>query len=125
KETINYFPPAFPVATYEQQPYPSGFQYPAHPGAFSVPPTVVLTRAPLQDPVNNYMCYSIFTTIFCCLPFGIAALIHSNAVSLLWYLTTVLNHIVILVFAILTFEIHYPGTFQISPTEIHFIKPEL
>ncbi|XP_023820075.1 proline-rich transmembrane protein 1 [Oryzias latipes] len=74
-------PPPFPVATYEQQPYPPGFQYPAHPGAFSVPPTVVLTRAPLQDPVNNYMCYSIFTTIFCCLPFGIAALIHSNAAS--------------------------------------------
>ncbi|RVE62451.1 hypothetical protein OJAV_G00157500 [Oryzias javanicus] len=27
------------------------------------------------------MCYSIFTTFFCCLPFGVAALIHSSAAS--------------------------------------------
>ncbi|KAF6716206.1 hypothetical protein FQA47_008831 [Oryzias melastigma] len=74
-------PPLFPGAVNGQQPYPPGFQYPAHPGIFSVAPPVVVTRTPLENPVNNFMCYSIFTTLFCCLPLGIAALIHSTATN--------------------------------------------
>uniref|UniRef100_A0A665TMZ6 Uncharacterized protein n=1 Tax=Echeneis naucrates TaxID=173247 RepID=A0A665TMZ6_ECHNA len=38
--------------------------------------------SPLAEPVNDYLCYSIFTMVCCCLPLGIAALIYSISVSL-------------------------------------------
>uniref|UniRef100_A0A3Q3W9T5 Uncharacterized protein n=1 Tax=Mola mola TaxID=94237 RepID=A0A3Q3W9T5_MOLML len=44
-------------------------------------------RGPLVNPVNDYMCYSIFTMLCCCLPLGIAALIYSISVSLIQSLT--------------------------------------
>ncbi|XP_076594085.1 trafficking regulator of GLUT4 1 [Chaetodon auriga] len=60
----------------EQQLYPAGHQ-PAT--VVAVQPTVYVTRAPLVDPVNDYLCYSIFTLLCCFLPVGIAALVYSVA----------------------------------------------
>ncbi|XP_073341283.1 uncharacterized protein [Pagrus major] len=62
---------------YGQQPYPAGQQYPGQPVAVAVQPTVYVTQGPLAHPVNDYLCYSIFTMLCCCLPLGIAALIYS------------------------------------------------
>uniref|UniRef100_A0A3Q3IM92 Uncharacterized protein n=2 Tax=Monopterus albus TaxID=43700 RepID=A0A3Q3IM92_MONAL len=52
-------------------------QYPGQPGTVTIQPTVYVTQDPLANPVNDYLCYSIFTTLCCCLPLGIAALIYS------------------------------------------------
>ncbi|XP_017265317.1 proline-rich transmembrane protein 1-like [Kryptolebias marmoratus] len=62
---------------YNQQPYPVGQQYPAQQGAVMVQPTVYVARGPLENPVNDYLGYSIFTMLCCCMPLGIAALIYS------------------------------------------------
>ncbi|XP_029361081.1 proline-rich transmembrane protein 1-like isoform X2 [Echeneis naucrates] len=70
-------PPPYGVPGYGQQPNPMGQQYPPHPGTVTVQPTVYVTRGPLAEPVNDYLCYSIFTMVCCCLPLGIAALIYS------------------------------------------------
>ncbi|XP_029958726.1 proline-rich transmembrane protein 1-like [Salarias fasciatus] len=61
----------------QQAPYVVGQQYQAHPGAVTIQPTVYVTASPLANPVNDYLCYSIFTMICCCMPLGIAALIYS------------------------------------------------
>jgi predicted secreted protein len=39
-----------------------------------------------QFPVkpNNYLVWSILVTLFCCLPFGIAAIVSSSKVDSLW-----------------------------------------
>ncbi|XP_070822976.1 interferon-induced transmembrane protein 3 [Chaetodon trifascialis] len=58
-----------------QQLYPAGHQ-PAAVVAVQ-PTTVYVTRVPLANPVNDYLCYSIFTLLCCCLPIGIAALVYS------------------------------------------------
>lgn len=34
-----------------------------------------------QKPINNYMVLSILTTILCCIPFGIVAIVYSSKVS--------------------------------------------
>ncbi|XP_068591406.1 synapse differentiation-inducing gene protein 1-like [Cebidichthys violaceus] len=54
----------------------AGQQYPGQ-ATVTVQPTVYVTRGPLANPVNDYLCYSIFTLLCCCLPLGIAALIYS------------------------------------------------
>lgn len=60
-----------------------GQQYPAQQATITAQPTVYVTQGPLANPVNDYMCYSIFTMLCCCLPLGIAALIYSISVSLI------------------------------------------
>lgn len=67
-------PPQYGGAPYAQQPYPQ--QYPAQPGTVAHS-TVYVTQGPLANPVNDYLGYSIFTMLCCCLPLGIAALIYS------------------------------------------------
>ncbi|XP_059423177.1 synapse differentiation-inducing gene protein 1-like [Carassius carassius] len=57
-------------APYAQGPY-SGQ------AAVAVQPAVFVTTAPLTNPAPDYMCYSIFTMLCCCLPLGIAALVYS------------------------------------------------
>ncbi|XP_071381694.1 proline-rich transmembrane protein 1 [Centroberyx affinis] len=76
-----YGSPQYGGPAYGQQPYPTGAgqQYPGYPGVatVTVQPTVYVTRPPLEHPVNDYLCYSVFTLLCCCLPLGIAALIYS------------------------------------------------
>ncbi|XP_035862224.1 calcium-binding protein P-like isoform X1 [Sander lucioperca] len=66
----------YPGQQYPGQQYP-GQQYPGQQATVTVQPTVYVTRGPLLNPVNDYLCYSIFTMLCCCLPLGIAALIYS------------------------------------------------
>lgn len=65
------------------QPYAVGPQYPGQPATVTVQPAVYVTQGPLANPVNDYLGYSIFTMLCCCLPLGIAALIYSISVSLI------------------------------------------
>lgn len=69
------YPPApgYSAAPYGAQPYPG--QAP-----ITVQPTVYVTQATFP-PVPDYLGYSIFTMLCCCLPLGIAALIYSINVS--------------------------------------------
>lgn len=48
----------------------------------TVQPTVVTTTTPLLNPLPDYMCYSVFTMLCCCLPLGVAALVYSITVSI-------------------------------------------
>lgn len=36
-------------------------------------------------PPNSYMVWAILTTILCCLPFGIVAIVYASKVDNLWY----------------------------------------
>ncbi|XP_077455161.1 uncharacterized protein LOC144073310 [Stigmatopora argus] len=69
------YPPAYGGAVNGQQQYTVGQQYPPQPGAVTFQHSVI--RGPLENPVKDYMCYSIFTMLCCCLPLGLAALIYS------------------------------------------------
>ena len=71
------YPPQYGGAV-GQQPYPMGQQ-----ATVTLQPTVYVVQGPLAHPVNDYLCYSIFTMLCCCLPLGIAALIYSISVSLI------------------------------------------
>ncbi|XP_039629563.1 proline-rich transmembrane protein 1-like [Polypterus senegalus] len=48
-----------------------------HPAAVTVQPGVCITQVPPAHPEHDYLGYSIFTMLCCCLPIGIAALIYS------------------------------------------------
>lgn len=79
----HYRTPGAPQAPYSQEPYPSAFhqgQLPGHPG-ITVQPTVFMTPTPVTNPKPDYMCYSVFTLLCCCLPLGVAALVYSASVS--------------------------------------------
>ncbi|XP_026140906.1 tumor suppressor candidate 5 homolog [Carassius auratus] len=69
------YPPSFLNQPVPQGPYTQG-PYPGQP-AVTVQPAVFVTAAPLANPVPDYLAYSIFTMLCCCLPLGIAALIYS------------------------------------------------
>ncbi|KAJ8289744.1 hypothetical protein GJAV_G00004810 [Gymnothorax javanicus] len=68
-------------------PYPpqAGQPYPPGPGQYpqgtqpmiNVQPTVYVAQTPLANPKPDYLGYSIFTMLCCCLPLGLAALICS------------------------------------------------
>ncbi|CAG12869.1 unnamed protein product [Tetraodon nigroviridis] len=63
-------PPHIVGSPYGQQPYPQQ-------GPIMGQPTIYVAPGPLSTPANDYLCYSIFTLICCCMPLGIAALIYS------------------------------------------------
>jgi len=70
----------------QQQPHPGMSAYPQRPYAghtgVTVQPTVFMTSTSAPVHVSDYLCYSIFTLLFCCLPLGIGAVVHSAAVSI-------------------------------------------
>lgn len=78
-------PPGFGVAPHytgvrheqQPQPYSMGQQYVGQPRIITMQPATYGTPASPQIPVNDYLGYSIFTMLCCCLPLGIGALIHS------------------------------------------------
>ena len=39
---------------------------------------------PPQVKPNNYMVFAILTTVFCCVPFGVLAIIYASKVNSLW-----------------------------------------
>lgn len=48
--------------------------------------TVVGAQQPsIQSKPDNFLVWSILATIFCCLPFGIVAIVKSSKVDKLWY----------------------------------------
>ncbi|KAJ8005349.1 hypothetical protein DPEC_G00145700 [Dallia pectoralis] len=74
-----YPPGQYPPGQYPQGQYPPG-QYPQgqyNQQTVTVQPTVFVTHGALPHPLPDYLYYSIFTTLCCCLPFGIAALVYS------------------------------------------------
>jgi hypothetical protein len=48
------------------------------------PPPGYPPQQPAGQAPNNYLVWSILVTLFCCLPFGIVAIIKSTQVSGLW-----------------------------------------
>ncbi|XP_018582474.1 proline rich transmembrane protein 1B-like [Scleropages formosus] len=68
-----YYPaPQYHGGAPQGPPYPQGPQ-----PAVIVQPTVYVTQTPLMHPLPDYLGYSIFTMLCCCLPLGIAALVYS------------------------------------------------
>ncbi|KAF4076122.1 hypothetical protein AMELA_G00226930 [Ameiurus melas] len=76
--TQGVYPPAqgYGATPYGAQPYPGQAPYPGQPSV-TVQPTMYVTPAIQVNPVPDYLGYSIFTMLCCCLPLGIAALIYS------------------------------------------------
>lgn len=56
-------------------------QYQAQPAPIITQSTMYLTQGPADTPINDYLGYSIFTLLCCCLPLGIMALVYSATVS--------------------------------------------
>lgn len=53
-------------------PPPPGYGYPGQPPNYGPPP-------------DSYLVWAILTTIFCCLPLGIVAIVKSSQVNSLWF----------------------------------------
>ncbi|XP_028281065.1 protein SPEC3-like [Parambassis ranga] len=67
-------PPEYEDAGYGHQLYPPQLN------TVTLQPTVFIPQ-PMANPVKDYVCFSIFTMMCCCLPLGIAALVYSILVS--------------------------------------------
>ncbi len=48
------------------------------------PPPGYPPQQPVGQQPNNYLVWSILVTLFCCLPFGIVAIVKSSQVNGLW-----------------------------------------
>ena len=69
--------PGYGAGGYPQQPYAQ----PSYPQAYPAAPGYA---APGQALPNNYLVFAILTTLLCCLPFGIAAIVQSAKVNSLF-----------------------------------------
>ncbi|XP_043117770.1 proline rich transmembrane protein 1B-like [Puntigrus tetrazona] len=69
------YPPSFPNQPVPQGPYTQG-PYPGQTVVASQP-AVFVTPSPMTNLVPDYLGYSIFTMLCCCLPLGIAAVVYS------------------------------------------------
>ena len=67
-------PPPPPSGNFGNFGGPAGGPPPGGPGGYSY------GQAPM-GPVNNNMVMAILTTLFCCLPFGIAAIVNASQVN--------------------------------------------
>ncbi|XP_026544010.1 synapse differentiation-inducing gene protein 1-like [Notechis scutatus] len=67
-------PPVQPPAPIAVQPMPSHLYYVA---AFQDPKEVPILQPVPFTPASDYLVYSIFTMLCCCLPLGVAALVYS------------------------------------------------
>lgn len=50
-------------------------------GTYTPPPP----QPPISSKPDNFLVWSILATIFCCMPFGIVAIVKSSKVDKLWY----------------------------------------
>ncbi|XP_039629567.1 interferon-induced transmembrane protein 1-like isoform X2 [Polypterus senegalus] len=71
------YPTVPPQNSYTPEPGQYGMNPMGHPAAVTVQPGVYITQVQLAHPEPEYLGYSIFTMLCCCLPIGIAALIYS------------------------------------------------
>ena len=53
-------------------------------GGYAAPPPVPTVAVPPGGPPDNKLVWSILVTLFCCLPFGIVAIIKSAEVNSKW-----------------------------------------
>ncbi|XP_052425481.1 proline rich transmembrane protein 1B-like [Carassius gibelio] len=74
-----YGAPGAPQGQYVHQSYPGMAVYPqaAYDGQTGVTVQPTMFMAPLLMAAPDYLGYSIFTMLFCCLPLGIAAVVYS------------------------------------------------
>jgi hypothetical protein len=52
--------------------------YPAAPGPYGQPPPLQYQAPPPPANVSSHLVQSILVTLFCCLPFGIVAIVYSS-----------------------------------------------
>jgi len=71
---MNTQPPPPPSGNFGNFGGPAGGPPPGGPGGYSY------GQAPM-GPVNNNMVMAILTTLFCCLPFGIVAIVNASQVN--------------------------------------------
>jgi hypothetical protein len=58
--------------------------YGADGGGYAAPPPVPYGGGPAGGPPDNKLVWSILATLFCCLPFGVVAIIKSAEVNSKW-----------------------------------------
>jgi hypothetical protein len=73
-------PPAPPPGGYGGSGVPGG----GYPGGGGSSPGGYGGYPPPSQPPQNYLVWAILTTLFCCLPFGIAAIVFATQVNSKW-----------------------------------------
>ncbi|XP_041649947.1 synapse differentiation-inducing gene protein 1-like isoform X2 [Cheilinus undulatus] len=81
QQQLGYPPqqPGYPPQGFGAPPQQYGGYGQPFPGqqTVTVQPAQYVTQPQPEHPINDYLCYSIFNMLCCCLPLGVAALIYS------------------------------------------------